>query len=92
MVSDLVSGEASPAMASEADSHRAGCPDCASELSLALSIERNLSSLPDHEPPAGLWAKLEARLDEADRDLAPQRATAPRRRTAPKLLRLPVRS
>jgi hypothetical protein len=89
VVGDIAAGQAEPGVAAEAAHHAHGCPDCAGELELARTIEARLTAAPDLEPPAEMWSKLEARLDELDRtpEAKPKRAPA----VAGKLVRLPAR-
>ena len=90
VISDLVSGDATPEAAREADDHRKECTRCAAELSLALAIEERLTTFPEYSPPEGLWDKIEARIEgEA---CEPQRKKRQAPQPAGTLVRLPARS
>lgn len=45
-----------------ADEHLAGCPACRGELQALRALSGELRELPELEPPAELWAAIEARL------------------------------
>jgi len=45
-----------------ADEHLAGCPVCQGELEALRALRAELRELPELEPPAELWAAIEARL------------------------------
>lgn len=89
-IDEVVSGEASPQVVSELESHVSACLDCSAELELARTIEGGLGAMAELEPPASIWTKLEARLDEAERGPQARKSTA--EQPALKLVRLPARS
>ena len=88
-VSDLVSGEAGPATVSDAEGHRKACTSCADEFATALAIQKHLASLPEVDPPAEMWGRLQSRLDEID--VRAEESTSPVRRVVPRLVRSPAR-
>jgi hypothetical protein len=90
VLADVVSGEATGQTVHDAESHARDCVDCHAELELARAIEGRLTILPDLEPPEQIWTKLEARLDEADRNSPGQRSKV--KQPALRLVRLPARS
>jgi hypothetical protein len=87
-VGDLVEG-VQVAGATDLHAHRAGCASCAEEYNLAMRIQQDLTTLPEMEPPSHMWAALQSRLDEVDRQPAEKRQRAPV--LVPRLVRSPAR-
>lgn len=87
-VGDLVEGTPLPG-AAELHAHRSGCASCAAEFDLATRIQADLATMPELEPPSHMWAALQPRLDEVDREPVKKRERAPA--LVPRLVRSPAR-
>lgn len=87
-VGELVEGTA--AGAADLHAHRASCASCAAEYDLASQIHQDLATMPELEPPSHMWAALQPRLDEVDREPVKKRERAPV--LVPRLVRSPARS
>ena len=69
-LSPLVDGDLDGPTERRLRQHLAGCPACREEEALCRRLIALTASLPSLEPPAALWTRIEARLEEPPRPLA----------------------
>lgn len=62
-LSELLDGGPTPG----AEEHLAGCPACQGELETMRGLRAELRELPELDPPAELWARIESQLPIAAR-------------------------
>jgi hypothetical protein len=66
LVTAFVDGELDPERASALRGHARGCARCAAAIAHEASVRDGLAALEVAEPPAALWAGIDARLAEAE--------------------------
>jgi len=64
LLSPFLDGELAPARAAEVEAHLAGCARCAAAKQELARMVQAARALPSPEPPAALWTRIDARLDE----------------------------
>lgn len=76
-IDDAIAGRLPPADVAEIEQHAAACAECRADLDAARALAVPLARLPrEIEPPAAVWAGIEARIRPGRRRVFPAVAAA----------------